>query len=142
MIKVEKRSEDLQINMTPMIDMVFLLIIFFLTATTFAEKERELDVLLPSTRGTGSLSRALEQNVVINVKKGGEVLVAGRLLDDRELVAFVTQRKEARAPAPLKVKVRADRRTPHGRVAEVLDAVLRAGVARAYIETKVIELEP
>jgi biopolymer transport protein ExbD len=140
-IKVEKRSEDLQINMTPMIDMVFLLIIFFLTATTFAEKERELDVLLPSTKGAGSLSKALEQNIVINVKKGGEIVVAGRLLSEPELVAFVAGRREARAPAQVKVKVRADRRTPHGQVAAVLDAVLRAGVARAYIDTKVLDLE-
>ena len=142
MIKVEKRSEDLQINMTPMIDMVFLLIIFFLTATTFAEKERELDVLLPSTKGAGSLSKALEQNIIINVKKDGEIVVAGRLLTEPELVAFVAGRREASAPAPVKVKVRADRRTPHGHVAAVLDGVLRAGVARAYIDTKVLDLEP
>ncbi len=40
MIRYEESEEDLQLNMAPMIDMVFLLIIFFLTATTFSEKER------------------------------------------------------------------------------------------------------
>ena len=50
MIQMEQEKEDLQLNMAPMIDMIFLLIIFFLTATTFTEREREQDVLLPSNR--------------------------------------------------------------------------------------------
>ena len=45
MIEMQQEKEDLQLNMAPMIDMIFLLIIFFLTATTFTEREREQDAL-------------------------------------------------------------------------------------------------
>ena len=54
MIQMEQEKEDLQLNMAPMIDMIFLLIIFFLTATTFTEKEREQDVLLPNNKNPSS----------------------------------------------------------------------------------------
>ena len=46
MIEMQQEKEDLQLNMAPMIDMIFLLIIFFLTATTFTEREREQDLSL------------------------------------------------------------------------------------------------
>jgi biopolymer transport protein ExbD len=121
--------------------MVFLLIIFFLTATTFSQKEREHDVLLPATRGAGSLSKTFERNLIVNVRKGGEILVAGRQLTEPELQSLVAD-KNARSSGTLKVKVRADRRAPYGFVARVLAAVERAGVARPYIDTKQEELEP
>jgi biopolymer transport protein ExbD len=142
MIRVEEtREEDLRINLAPMIDMVFLLIIFFLTATTFTQKEREQDVLLPSTRGAGSLSRQLERNVIVNVKKDGGIYVAGRRCDEGRLQALVADRN-VRVEGTLKVKVRADKRAPYGYVARALAAIERAGVRRPYIDTREEILEP
>jgi len=141
MIRAEEHREDLQLNMTPMVDMVFLLIIFFLTATTFSEKEREQDVLLPSVRGGKSLSRQLENKLIINVLQDGTLSVYGGPLEQDELVGVVQERKN-RALKPLKVMVRADRRTPYGHVARTLGLVERAGVARPYVVTRLVELEP
>ena len=63
MIRTGRKSvmEDVQINVTPMIDLMIFLIVFFLTATTFTQMEREQEVMLPSTHGSGSLSRALDR---------------------------------------------------------------------------------
>lgn len=141
MIRAEEHREDLQLNMTPMVDMVFLLIIFFLTATTFSEKEREQDVLLPSVRGGASLSRQLENKLVINVLQDGGLRVQGGLLEDGELLNVVRERK-SRALKPLKVMVRADKRTPYGHVARTLGLVERAGVARPYVVTRMVEMDP
>lgn len=142
MIRNQRRAEiDIQINVTPMIDLMIFLIIFFLCATTFTQLEREQDVLLPSTRGTGSLSRTLDNNLIINVKKDGEIFVSGRKYGEKELVSLVADH-HARAKSALKVKVRADQRTPYGQVANVLALVEKAGVSRPYIDTRQDKLEP
>lgn len=140
MIRFEPRRETLELNMAPMIDMVFLLIIFFLTATTFTEREREQDVLLPANRNPGSLSRDLDLNIIVNVLRDGTIRIFGETASPDRLVALVRDRKE-RSHLPLKVQVRADRRAIYGSVAAALEAIEKAGVARPYIVTKSIELE-
>ncbi|MBI4604242.1 MAG: biopolymer transporter ExbD [Planctomycetes bacterium] len=135
-----RREEDLQLNMTPMIDMVFLLIIFFLTATTFTQKERELDVQLPATRVAGSLSKALERNLILNVRRDGTVAISGRTYGEEELVAYVRDLSE-RSKGTLKVKVRGDARALWAHVARVFAAVNRAGVKSTHVDYKQVELE-
>jgi biopolymer transport protein ExbD len=140
MIHVEPRRERVELNMAPMIDMVFLLIIFFLTATTFSEREREQDVLLPANRNPGSLSRDLDQHLIVNVVRDGSVRVYGETLSADALTLLVRDRRE-RSRLPLKVQVRADQRTAYGNVARALESIERAGVARPYIVTKMVDLE-
>lgn len=140
MIRTEERRADLQLNMAPMIDMVFLLIIFFLTATTFTEREREQDVLLPANTNPGSLSRNFDNNLIVNVMEDGSLRIYGDPVKLDALSALVRDRKE-RARLPLKVQVRADRRTAYGNVARALQIIEYAGVQRPYIVTKLVELE-
>ena len=139
MIRTEKRARSVELNMAPMVDMIFLLIIFFLTATTFSEKEREQDVLLPSNSLPGSLSRSLDNHLIINVLEQGGIRVAGQTLELAQLFEFVKERR-SRSRQALKVQVRADKRTAYGNVARVLEAVERAGVQKPYIVTKLVEL--
>ena len=139
MIKVQEQREELELNMAPMIDMVFLLIIFFLTTTSFTEREREQDVLLPTNRNSGSLSRNFDNNLIVNVLRDGRIMVYGEPKKLEELVTLVKDRKQ-RAAVPLKVQVRADQRTAYGNVAGALEAVERGGVQRPYIITKLVEL--
>ncbi len=139
MIRYEETEEDLQLNMAPMIDMVFLLIIFFLTATTFSEKEREQDVLLPTNRNSGSLSRNFDNNLIVNILQDGRLKVEGLEMEIGDLLGLVRDRRE-RARKPLKVQLRADRRTAYGNVAVALEAVERAGIQKPYIITKLVEL--
>lgn len=143
MIRTSRKSmmEEIQINVTPMIDLMIFLIVFFLTATTFTQIEREQEVLLPSTRGSGSLSRALDNNLIINVKKDGTLVVAGRRYGEKDLLAVIAARNSS-SNKTLRVKVRGDARAFHGDVARVLALVEEAGVTRSYIDTKVEKLEP
>lgn len=135
MIRDERKDEEPPLNMTPMIDMIFLLIIFFLTATTFVQKEREMDIDLPASRGAGSLSKSIDTSLILNIKQDGSCYVAGRKLAGKELLDFVTERN-LRAQSALKVKIRADKRTPHGLVTDIYAIVEKAGVRRLHVDTR------
>jgi biopolymer transport protein ExbD len=141
MIRLPARREELLINMTPMIDVMIFLIVFFLAATRFAEIEREQDVQLPVAGKVGSLSGMLNDRVLINVKKDGSAYVDGRSFNLEELKSLVGRRVGA-SKTNLKVEVRADRRALHGDVARVLAALREAGVSRPAIDTKQETLEP
>ncbi len=143
MIEMQQEKEDLQLNMAPMIDMIFLLIIFFLTATTFTEREREQDVLLPSNRNPGSLSRNMDNNIIINVKQDGSIFVLGEKIGAEQLVGMLRQRKAEleKKKVKLKVQIRPDKRVIYGGVAAALEAAERAGIAKPHLISKTVELD-
>ena len=143
MIQMEQEKEDLQLNMAPMIDMIFLLIIFFLTATTFTEREREQDVLLPSNRNPGSLSRNMDNNIIINVMQDGAIFVLGEQISAEQLVGMLRQRKAEleKKKVKLKVQIRPDKRVIYGGVAAALEAAERAGIAKPHLISKSLELD-
>ncbi|HBO51892.1 MAG TPA: hypothetical protein DD471_07910 [Planctomycetes bacterium] len=143
MIEMQEEKEDLQLNMAPMIDMIFLLIIFFLTATTFTEKEREQDVLLPSNRNPGSLSRNMDNNIIINVMQDGAIFVLGEQISAEQLVGMLRQRKAEleKKKVKLKVQIRPDKRVIYGGVAAALEAAERAGIAKPHLISKTVELD-
>ena len=143
MIEMQQEKEDLQLNMAPMIDMIFLLIIFFLTATTFTEREREQDVLLPSTTNPGSLSRNMDNNIIINVMQDGAIFVLGEQVSAEQLVGMLRQRKAEleKKKVKLKVQIRPDKRVIYGGVAAALEAAERAGIAKPHLISKTVELD-
>lgn len=120
------------IDLTPIIDMVFLLLIFFLVATTFHQAEREIEVALPAARAAGPISGALRE-LVINVTQDGRTIVGGEAMTEAALEQLVRQRVAAN-PAQ-KVSVRGDRRTPYANVVNVLDICKRAGISQPYLDT-------
>ncbi len=75
-IKIPK-DEGVEIDLTPVIDMVFLLLIFFLVATKFADVERDVRVHPPSSRYARPIT-AIPEELVVNVTAEGNLLVAGR----------------------------------------------------------------
>ncbi len=143
MIQMEQEKEDLQLNMAPMIDMIFLLIIFFLTATTFTEKEREQDVLLPNNKNPSSLSRNNDNNIIINVKQDGALFVMGKKVESEQLVAMLRERKAAlkKQNSKLKVMVRGDRRALVEAEHKALEAAEKAGISKIFLVTKILEIE-
>lgn len=119
------------LDMTPVIDMVFLLLTFFLAATTFHQTEREMQVALPEARAAGPISAAMRE-IVINVTSDGRAIVSGRALDDGQLEMLV--RNAVTANPGQKVCVRGDRAAAYAHVVRVLDACRRAGLAEPYLE--------
>lgn len=123
---------ETSIELTPMIDMVFLLLIFFLVATTFHQAEREMQIALPVANSAGPISAALRE-IIINVEEDGDIILSGRTIDAetlRELIA------EAVANNPeQKVVVRGDRGTAYENVVRVLDICKGAGIQEPYLDT-------
>jgi biopolymer transport protein ExbD len=114
---LEELQEDVRINLTPMIDVVFLLIIFFMVATTFVREEKEIDLKLPETTSASPL-QSLPEEVVINVMNDGRIKVAGRVVSDQALAGLL---KEAKTRNPRQSAIiRGDRGTRYEHVVRVV----------------------
>ena len=132
MIRPPKQDEGMSIELTPMIDMVFLLLIFFLVATTFQQTEREMQIALPEAASAGPISASLRE-IVINVQADGVIIVGGREMDPPALQTLIADAVE-RNPEQ-KVTVRGDRETPYALIVNALDACKSAGVQEPYLDT-------
>jgi biopolymer transport protein ExbD len=114
------------LNLTSMIDVVFLLIIFFMASTEFAEMERQVNVEVPRVSQVGALTSAPEKRV-INVYRDGTIVMDQRAVTLEELAQRLSA---ARAEyADLGVVVRGDAAGPLQNVASVLSACRDAGVS-------------
>jgi len=126
------------INMIPMIDIMFNLIIFFLVGTEFASLERNIALKVPEVVDKGALTQAPERRVV-NVYRDGSVtlddspVTLGELTD--RLAAARTQYSD------LGVLVRGDGQGQFQRVAEVLNACKQAGIQELAISVRLIPPE-
>jgi biopolymer transport protein ExbD len=126
------RREELELNITPLIDIVFLLLIFFMVSTTF-QRESELRVQLPeATRQAQPPSEPLE--IVISAE--GQYAVGGRELSDNRLATVVEAlERVAGDDRDQPLVVRADARTPHQAVVRAMDAAARLGLRNLSIAT-------
>lgn len=130
-IRDEELADDIGFQLTPLIDCVFLLLIFFLVATTYQDPERELDVELPPAE-SGSEREALEE-IVLNVFRDGRVALHGREVDGDGLRSEL---ERAAAHDPLTpVTIRGDARAEHARIVAVMDACALAGLSNLSVGT-------
>ena len=119
------------LNMTPMIDVVFLLIIFFLVSSHLAQQEFEGELDLPDA-GTGQpveedQVRRMVVNVLPEQEDGRRIRVAGRSVDQAELTALIDY-ESRQSKGRLEVRIRSDRKVPYQVVEPVMVACARAGV--------------
>ena len=132
LIKARNERSPVSVEMTPMIDMVFLLLIFFLVATTFHQEEREIQIALPVAQAAGPISATLRE-IIVNVDRDGRVIVSGQTMTQdalRSLVADAVQMNPNQ-----KVTVRGDRNTAYSNVVTVLDICKGAGIQEPYLDT-------
>jgi biopolymer transport protein ExbD len=128
-------QEEPQLNLTPMIDVILTLIIFFMVATKFSEEERAVDLKLPTAAQSGAPSAAAGTPRVVNVQADGSILLGNTPIALEELTKQLTS---ARQQSPkIQVLVRGDRQTPHGRMADVYGAVRQAGIPDLGIAVKI-----
>jgi biopolymer transport protein ExbD len=114
------------LSMTPLIDVVFLLLIFFLVASRFAQEDRELDVILPSASSAVPLT-VQPTELFVNVDHEGRFFVAGKFLDADEVRAVLEQ-AVANNPVNQSVIIRADERVPFRAVVTVMDLCNQTGI--------------
>ncbi len=120
-------SEELpSVNLTPMIDVVFLLIIFFMVGTQFTKPEREIALKLPGVGGLNAMVAAPERREVA-VTAMGQIVFEGQPLSVEQLVSRL---QALRAQYPdLRVTVAADADAKHQYFVDVLEAASRAKIS-------------
>jgi biopolymer transport protein ExbD len=116
-----------EVNMTPLIDMVFILLIFFIVTTSFV-KETGVDVSRPSAKTAVKKERA---NILISITPNGEIWMDKRQVDRRAVRANV-ERMHAENPEG-SVIILADKEAKTGLLIEVMDQARLAGVANVSI---------
>src|SRR5262245_12941201 len=109
-VRIKKGLSFGSIDMTPMIDVVFQLMIFFLVATRLEEDERRLDIVLPKASEAQPLV-AKPKETTVNIDQEGRYFVGARLLDVDGLGQVLAQ-AAADNPAGQAVRIRADERCP------------------------------
>ncbi|MFP4243541.1 MAG: ExbD/TolR family protein [Ectothiorhodospira sp.] len=131
-------SDPVEIQLTPLIDVVFLLLIFFMVSTTF-DRPSVMQLQLP--RAESAETTPPEEPVRVIVDDQGRYFINGaELVNTRPqtLRSALSEALEGRSEPP--VVVQADARTPHQSVITVLDVASRLGVSRLSIAT--LEGEP
>ncbi len=126
-------DEQPSINLTPMIDIVFQLIIFFMVGTKFVEMERKIAVNVPAVRDAQTLTPAPEKRV-INVYQDGQISLDRKPVTLDQLTAELAA--EQRQYADLGVIVRGDAEGAFQNVADVLNACRQAGIAEMGISVR------
>lgn len=122
-----KREEDTGIDMTPMLDIVFIMLIFFIVTTSFV-KESGIDVNRPSAATAEKKERA---SILIGISEIGDVWIQKRKVDVRSVRANV-ERLKAESPEG-GVVIQADKAAKSGLLVQVMDQVRLAGVTNVSI---------
>ncbi|MGI1678109.1 MAG: biopolymer transporter ExbD [Cellvibrionaceae bacterium] len=129
----QNRKEE-EVNLTPLIDVVFLLLIFFMVSTTFT-KETHLDINLPEASGEPVPDKKEQIDVLINAD--GSYAVNGQSLANKKLMTLRSAiEKVSDGDNELPLIITADANTPHQAVVTAMDAAGQLGFAKLSITTK------
>ena len=127
-IPQHKSNRKYGFNMTPMIDVVFLLIIFFLVSSHLAKQESQMDLDLP-TASTGQDDLELETpRITINVKSDGSLWLAGRPIAKEQLKQTFLDAK-AKQGEEIEVRIRGSLAAPYSTVEPIMLACAGARIS-------------
>lgn len=128
-----RQPESVDINLTPLIDVVFLLLIFFMVTTTF-NRSSELKISLPAASQSAEEQQVEKIELVIDA--GGRYFIDGRELVNTQLeTVMAALQKHAGDRRDIPLIIRADANTPHQSVVTAMDAAAKLGMSRLSIAT-------
>ncbi len=134
-MKIERSPQtELSINLTPLIDVVFLLLIFFMVTTSF---QSETDIQLELPQVSESNAEPDKASIRIIISRAGEYLV-----NDKQTAGSLTVLKDALKEqmtnqSDLSVQILADANSPHQAVVTAMEAAGAVGLSRVQISTQV-----
>lgn len=133
MARRRRNTEDATINLTPMIDVVFLLVIFFMVGARFGEAEGRIQVNVPGVGELRSMTRAPDERLV-------EVAGDGRVVLDNQVVTLDQLAQQIRYDVQqypqIRVAIRGDGNASFQMIAEVLQVIRSTGVSEMGIAAK------
>ncbi len=133
------RRRPIEINLTPLIDVVFLLLIFFMVSTTFT-RETQLRVELPEA--VASPSEVVDGELVILIEADGSHAINGERLARRDAESLVEAiRLRQSGDLGQRVVITADAKTAHENVVRAMDAAGRLGLSNLSITSQAPEVQ-
>ena len=120
-----RQPEPAGMQLAPMIDIVFLLLIFFIVTWQFSRSETELNVSVPTAEEGSELNRP-KGEIIINVLQEGTIRVEGITVDLTQLhdkLAAIARQFENQP-----VRIRGDGKVAYQRIVEVIDTCQKAGI--------------
>ncbi len=134
-----RNHSETDINITPLIDVVFLLLIFFMVSTTF-ERESEIKLVLPEA--SEEQLEAREDIILVSIDANEQVYVGDKPLANSKISTISTALKEQAAKlADAPVVIRADAGVSHQAVIKVMDAARQSGLVNITFATRVLDEE-
>ena len=124
-------DDEAEINITPMLDIVFIMLIFFIVTTSFV-KERGLEVSRPSN----SPPKEIKKNkgpIVVKIDSNGNIMMKGRMLEEKAVEANLEREKAEKPDSPLIIAAHPDADT--NALVIILDAAEAVGVASVSVAT-------
>lgn len=130
---LKKKKEELQINLTPLIDVVFLLLIFFMVSTSF-KKENKLSLNLPEA--SGDILESEAKAVEISVAESGEIFINGQGLLNLQIETIKDALSTTGAEPSTQIILSADAKAPYQAVVKVMDAAGQLGLSNLTLATQ------
>jgi len=129
----EEEPEEFGFQLAPLVDIVFLLLVFFLVATTYLDEEKDLAVKLPSASNAAGGPGARLERVLVNVRADGTIVLDRRPVSREELYRALVEARRGNPNIP--VVLRGDLSATHGEIVGILDLCRRARVRVAVAVT-------
>lgn len=127
------REDNVELNLTPLIDVVFLLLIFFMVSTTF-EKQAKLKVQLPDS--SAQVEAQDKKSITIGIDAKGHYYINDRQVVNTSLETLkIAIKKITNGDKDIIVVLRADAQTPHQSVVTAMDAASQLGLVKLSIAT-------
>jgi len=126
-----KKRKPLELSLTPMIDVVFLLLIFFMVTTTFT-KESMIKIQLPQAEG---LSRTQDKQLVLTIDQAGQYFLDGKAITDKTKSALANALDKV-ANKQRALLINADARAPIQSAITVLDIASKKGFKNITFATQ------
>lgn len=125
-----KQSLPPQLMLSPMIDMIFLLLVFFIVSTMYMSEIKTIPIRLPVAQNSETVSKS---NFAVTVKKDGSLYLEDNKIGMKQLVANAAS--ESKRDAAFSVIIRADGDANYKTVIELMDELKGAGVTRFGLAT-------
>ncbi len=126
--RARRRRPVTLLDMTPLVDVVFQLLIFFLLTSTYVQDSQRSSSSVPVELPESSLSatETPAEDLVVSIDEQGQVFIGDEQVDLRDLPLQLT--RVAQANPNTIVLLRGDQRVPYGRIGEVMAAIRAAGL--------------
>ncbi len=113
--------------MTPMIDVVFLLIIFFLVASHLQDQDSQIEIELPDAASGVPQQNSDQNRITINIPTDGKIIISGRQYSNSELKPYFEELKRNHGES-VEVRIRGNRAVPYKTISPILKSCAEAGI--------------